>query len=502
MLLYIDPPYNTGKKDFIYNDKYVDTDDSFRHSKWTSFMYYRLSLAKKLLNKKGIIFISIDDNEIAQLKLLCDGIFGEGNFISILSIENNPKGRKNSDFISVCNDYCLIYAKDKGKSYFTENIPKQANDLTIDDNGVYVHNSGKRVLVGENRFNPVVKDFQSAKHYSVYYNKAKNKIKIEKEKNINEINKALLKEGYKRYYSFFKNNFVLNTYTETKIIELFRDGSLEFKNSSIYEKNFSTKIRLKSLVINKKYGAIINNKESEYQIDVKTTSAGTELKDMFSTDQIPFNNPKNIGLIKILITLLEDKSITILDFFAGSGTTGHAILKLNKEDGGNRKFILCNNNENKIAEEVCYSRIGKAIKGYKNKKGEKVGGLGGNLKYYKTDFVDSEHINKISDDSKIKLTYQAGEIIALREDTLDEIEKNEWWQIFTDGEKQTAIYFKEDKSKLKKLIEKLSKNKKSVLYIFSWGKNEYKNEFSGYENIRIEDIPEPILEVYKELNKL
>jgi len=117
--------------------------------------------------------------------------------------------------------------------------------------------------------------------------------------------------------------------------------------------------------------------------------------------------------------------------------------------------------------------------------------------------VDTEHISKISDESKIKLTYQAGEMIALRENTLEELEKNDWWQIFTDGNKQTAIYFKEDKAKLQSLVGKLTKtNNKATLYVFSWGKNEYKNEFSDYENIRIEDIPEPILEVYKEINKL
>lgn len=501
-VIYIDPPYNTGKKDFIYNDQYVDLDDNFRHSKWTSFMHYRLSLAKTLLNEKGVIFISIDDNEIAQLKLLCDNIFGENNFISILSIENNPKGRKNSDFISVCNDYCLIYAKDKAKSYFIENIPKQMSDLTIDENGQYVHNSGKRVLVGENKFNSKVTDFTSDKHYSVYYNQKENKVKIEKEDKVIQTNKKLLKEGYERYYSYFGDDFVLNTYTDEKIRELFEDGALEFKNGSIYEKNFSTQIRLKSLVINKKYDAIVNNKEVEYQIDVKTTSAGTELKNIFCTDKIPFDNPKNVGLVKLLITLFESKSITVLDFFSGSGTTGHAVLNQNFEDGGNRRFILCTNNENNICEEVTYERIKRVIKGYKDKNNEKVEGVGGNLRYYKTDLVDIEKLHHTPDQAKVRLTYQAGEMVGLRENTLNEVEKNDWWQIFEGHGKTTAIYFKEDKEKLQDLVDLLEKKKQpSVLYIFSWGKNEYKSEYSS-ANIRVEDIPEPILEVYKEINRL
>ena len=191
-----------------------------------------------------------------------------------------------------------------------------------------------------------------------------------------------------------------------------------------------------------------------------------------------------------------------MDFFAGSGTTGHAVLELNKQDGGNRKFILCTNNENKICEEVTYERIKRVMKGYKNKKGENVGGLGGSLSYYKTDLVKIDKLHKISDESKIKVTYQAGEMIAVREDTLDEVEKNDWWQIFDGNGKSTAVYFKEDKSQLQKLIQLLEKRDVPVaLYIFGWGKNEYRNEY-GSDLIRVEDIPEPILEVYKEINRI
>jgi len=194
--------------------------------------------------------------------------------------------------------------------------------------------------------------------------------------------------------------------------------------------------------------------------------------------------------------------IKILDFFAGSGTTGHAVLSLNKKDGGNRKFILCTNNENNICEEVTYERIKRIIKGYSNKDNKKIKGLGGNLRYYKTDLVDIETLHNTPDDAKIKLTYQAGEMIGLRENTLNEIEKNAWWQIFEGKEKTTAIYFKEDKEKLQKLVEVLEKkNTPTILYIFSWGKNEYHTEYNS-ENIQVEDIPEPILEVYKEINRL
>lgn len=496
-LIYIDPPYNTGHNDFIYNDKFVDSEDPFRHSKWLSFMEKRLKLSRFLLKQDGVIFISIDDNELAPLKMLCDEVFGENNFISMLSVENNPKGRKNSDFISVSNDYCLIYAKDKNKSYFIENIPKQFSDLAIDENGVYVHNSGKRVLVGENKFNPIVDDFNSAKHYSIYYNKNVNKIEIKIEKNINEIDGKLLSEGYKRYYSYLNNKFVLNTYTKSKIIELFENGALEFKNESIYEKNFSIKIRLKSLIINKKYEAIVNNEKKEYEIDVKTTSAGAELKEVFGTDKVPFSNPKNTGLIKLLITLFESKSITVLDFFAGSGTTGHAVLKQNTEDGGNRRFILCTNNENNICTDVCYPRVCKVMSGYKTGNGKKIEGTGGNLKYYTTDFVEAEPTDK----NRRKLVKESTDMLCILENAFELIEETPEYKIFKNTDKYVGVIFYEEAiDDYKKAIKKI--NGHFNTYVFSMGDDPHAKKFVDVKSkVTLCAIPEVILKVYREIFK-
>tara|TARA_B110000008_G_scaffold248686_1_gene260907 strand:+ start:408 stop:2420 length:2013 start_codon:yes stop_codon:yes gene_type:complete len=360
-MIYIDPPYNTGK-DFVYKDNFskatqeeliesgqkdeynqrlvANPESAGRyHSDWLSMMYPRLKLARNLLKDDGVIFISIDDNEITNLKKVCDEIFGEHNFVGILSVENNPKGRKNSKFISISNDYCLIFAKKIESSLFVENIPKKSTDMTQDEDGNYVHNSGKRVLVGENSFNKNVINFSSEKHYSVYHNKSVKNIKIISEKAIDEIDSVLIKEGYNRYISSREGKFIENTYSKSKFKDLFDDSALEFKSGKIFGKNFSSKIRIKSIITNNNYDALIDNKITKYKIDVKTTSAGTALKKLFNTNEVLFEAPKNVGLIKLLITLFEDKDLLLLDFFSGSGTSAHSILEQNNNDNGTRKFI-------------------------------------------------------------------------------------------------------------------------------------------------------------------
>lgn len=463
-VIYIDPPYNTGKKDFTYEDEYIDNNDGYMHSKWISFMSLRLKIANRLLSERGVIFISIDDNEVASLKLLCDEIFNEINYIGIVAIENNPKGRKNSNFISVSNDYLLIYAKNISRALFVENVPKDIKDLTQDEDGNYVHNSGKRVLVGKNNFNDNVSDFSSNKHYTIYYRSEDKNFILVKEKDISEQRSDLLATGYLRYYSYNKNGFVLNTYTSDKIQELFENGALDFKNGKIYEKNFSTSIRAKSIWTNKRYRAVVNNEPVDFSIDLKTTSAKQELANIFGKKGEVFSNPKNVGLLKMIITLFKDTDVMILDFFAGSGTTGQAVLELNQEDGGNRHFILCTNNENNICEQVTYQRLKTVITGKREDGSTYSDGLPANLKYYKTDFVakDSE---EIYDDllehieEMIQLQYgikidKQKYVIIMDDDEMDEFERN-----FAQYDKLQALFINQDvllSSSQEKLLNNLN----------------------------------------------
>lgn len=360
-MIYIDPPYNTSGN-FIYSDDFSEDRDTFLgrdsqydeqgnrlvknldsngrfHTDWLNMLYPRLSLSRELLSEDGVIFISIDDNEVENLKKICNEIFGSENFIGILSVENNPKGRKNSAFVSVSSEYCVIYAKHKDSSHFIENVPKKASDMTQDEDGNYVHGSGKRVLVGENSFNNYVTKAESEKNYSVYYRSRDRQLRIIKEA-YGIVDQGLISDDYVKYCSFNNGRLVENTYTENKFRELFERRALDFSADKIYEKNFSDTIRIKSQLVNREYEAIVRGQKQNYSMELTTTGAGTYIKNLFEVAESPFSAPKNVGYLKVLISLFENEPFTVLDFFSGSGTTADAVIQLNAEDGGKRKFIM------------------------------------------------------------------------------------------------------------------------------------------------------------------
>ena len=479
-LIYIDPPYNTGANNWKYNNDYVDKEDAYRHSKWLSLMRHRLNLAKNLLKDDGVLICAIDDNEQAHISVLIESIFSAHEQHAI-TIVHNPKGVQGKNF-SYTHEYAIfVVPKDK----------KIIGDRSLTEEEIYVSNlrnwgNESERTDAKNCFYPIIISNNKIVGFGgVSPDNFHPKSANEKQKDGTVHVYPIDEKGIERKWRYARQSV-----EEIKDILQIKESRGDLVQIMI-AKDYGT---YKTVWTDKKYDA------SEY---------GTKLL----REIIPncdFDFPKSLYTVyDCLFAVVGNRpQANILDFFAGSGTTGHAVLEMNKKDGGNRKFILCTNNENNnggkggIAENVCYPRVKAVIKGYKNKKNEKVAGLGGNLSYYQTDLVNIEKIHKIPDEAKIRVTYQAGEMIAVREDTLNEVEKNDWWQIFEGKGRMTAIYFKEDKSKLGELIEKLEKKNTPVaLYIFSWGKNEYKGEYSS-ENIRVEDIPEPILEVYKEINRL
>lgn len=481
--IYADPPYNTGARDWRYNNDYVDGEDPYRHTKWISFMYKRLELARNLLKEDGVICVTIDDYELPRLWMLLEGIFGYENHLGTVAIRNNPKGRMTNRKISLVHEYAVFFGK-SSKSKIQkapENPEDKTHNYVKDEDGswylpVNLRKQGVDSLAVNKKGN------LSDRYFPIYINSKTGEISVTKKFDIELF--PIDQNGAKRIWRRGKDAIEAMYLSKDLWFKETKQGpQIYFKFRGGLEGRM-----IQSLWLDTKYSA------SEY---------GTQDLDEILGKREVFPYPKSQhAIIESIIAGTSNQDAIILDFFAGSGTTGHAVLDLNKQDNGNRKFILCTNNENNICEEVTYERVKRVMTGFKDKKGEKVEGLGGNLRYYKTDLVDIEKLHHTPDQAKVKLTYQAGEMVGLRENTLNEVEKNDWWQIFEGAGKTTAIYFKEDKEKLQDLADLLEKKKQpAVLYIFSWGKNEYKSEYSS-ANIRVEDIPEPILEVYKEINRL
>lgn len=507
-VIYIDPPYNTGNKDFKYNDDYVDKDNGYRHSKWLNFMSKRLKLAHNLLKDSGVIFISIDDNEVAQLKLLCDDIFYSENHISLLPTIMNLKGNNDQFGFSGTHEYTLVYAKNIKNAvinFFEIDENEKLKNWLEDDIGYY--KKGRTLLAsGDESF----REDRAKSYFPV----------LVKNEEIYLISDDEYKNIYNQDFKEFNDNFV------NELIEKYENLGYEIvlpidsrtKKYLRWEWGFEGKFKkyAKEIIVYRtKKGDITLYKKQRpelgdlptkkpksifYKPEYSSGNGTLQLKEIFNSKT--FNNPKPIELIKDIIYLGSNKNSTILDFFAGSGTTGHAVLELNKEDGGNRQFILCTNNENNICEEVTYPRISKVINGYTTPKDVNIDGLAGNLDYYQTDLIPTDGISNITDTTREELTKKAGNMIAIKENTHFLVSHTEYYQIFQNEstKKQTAIYFTEDLSCFDELIE-ITKSYFTKLYIFSFGKIDKSSYKYLGKNYQIEDIPEPIIEIYKEMNK-
>lgn len=354
-LIYIDPPYNTGNKDFVYDDTFVGDDDKFRHSKWLSFMERRLKIAKKLLSSNGILFISIDDNEYAALKVLCDTIFSESNYVATLPRRTINSGKHDSTAITISHDYVLLYSP-LGKSIKLKQKIKSAEEkqslYNLTDE--HLETRGRYYITQLNK-NSI--QYSDSLNYPIV---APNGEEIwpgggfEDKQWVWRWSKAKFQWGLENGFIVFKKNTKTQKY-------------------KVYTKSYENVDKDGNIIIRTNPNTSLDFTGNEYT----NFNATPELEKIMGAKKL-FDYPKPILLIKSLLSLLNMNAYTALDFFAGSGTTGHAVMQLNAEDGGNRKFILCTNNENNICRDVTYERIKRVIakEDYK-----------ASLKYYKVDFV-------------------------------------------------------------------------------------------------------------------
>ena len=399
-LIYIDPPYNTGASNWIYDNDYVDGNDLFKHSKWLSMMELRLSTAKKLLTPKGVLICAIDENESATLRLLLEDIFGTGYEYDCITIVHNPRGIQGKNF-SYTNEF----------AYFV--IPKGdkiIGERKLSESEIYwspLRNWGSESLRSDARncFYPIiVKDDQIVGFGDVSpndYHPTKN---------------VILDDGSIAIYPIDAKGIERKWRYARQSVEGILDYLSVKQTKGIYDieigKTFGT---YKTVWADPKYDA---------------NGYGKQLLNSL-VPNCPFDFPKSLWNVYdcLFSVVANNKNATILDFFAGSGTTGHAVMKLNSEDNGTRKFILCTNNENNICREVTYERLKNAMSNEN---------YAASLKYYKVEYIPvSErmyyeyadelllHIRELVElENGINFTDNAEISIMLTEDELDAFIEN------------------------------------------------------------------------------
>ena len=449
-VIYIDPPYNTGKKDFVYDDVYIDSNDGFIHSKWLSFMYKRLIIARGLISNDGVIVISIGYQEVNNLILLCQELFDDKQ-VTCVTVQTSG-GKPNGGFTFV-HEYLVFIAPNNFmpnsmnftggierspfegltlSTFSKTNRPNQAYPIFIDDNNMNIVGIGKSLAerIKEGCYTGDPADFKFDFNEAPEGTSALWPISSKGVECVwRLIPSRLLEDWEKGYIKVIKNKAKNNP----------NNYSIQYLPDGVIKKIISGDLE----VLGRQDGAptLILGKNRTEGGEIPTiwtekefyTTKGTDLiKDIFKSNQ--FSYPKPLELITEIIRAVSKENSIILDFFAGSGTTAHAVLELNKEDGGNRSFILCTNNENGICENVTYPRIKTVITGIRPDGSEYSNGIPANLKYYRTGFVPKSAYEMQEDllghiGEMVQLEHGVDlddrqHIIVLDDDAADELEEN------------------------------------------------------------------------------
>lgn len=488
-VIYIDPPYNTGNKDFFYNDSYVDSEDSYRHSKWLSFMSKRLRIAKKLLTENGVIFINIGSDEVAQLVLLCNDVFGENNQVAIIS-RVQKKGNGKGTHFSPAIDYILTFAKNKnllGKFHSANTAKFPHIEISGPRKGEYYEDT-KSLFQGSLDSRPNQRYYIQCPDGSF-----------------------IIPPGNTFPDDIFDGSFIVPKDNDDKCWRWSWDSYLRQKDLLVFKK-----VKKPSLVNEFGEPSHWNVYTKRYQTDAEEkgkippnyiddciNSLGTStLSDL----GIDFSFSKPCELISKLIGYSnKEDNIYVLDFFAGSGTTLHAVMQLNAEDGGKRTCILCTNNENGICENVTYERNKRVINGYTKPNGEAVEGLqDNNLRYYRTAFVGRSR----SVQNMRRLVNLSTDMLCIKEDLYTEKKQFAGQQtykgvfrFFDDGKKQMLVIYREEViAELVPLIASTDYAEPIKVYVFSPSEDPWEAEFEDVaDKVQLCALPQAIYNTYKRI---
>lgn len=491
-VIYIDPPYNTGNNDFIYDDKYVNSEDSFRHSKWLSFMENRLLLAKELLSDAGVIFISIDDNEQAELKMLMDQIFGANNFISNFIWRKKFSLSFTSNNVINVHEYLLCYSKGSAMKnlidpYWNTRETKTVAPIFKSQNGY----SEKIFRKGTRLSNAI-----SEEEYIIKACEKRLKSQTLIFKNDMVFINGILKEDSIVGGRFAVGQDFLDKNADE--IRLSESGMAYFEPASQEKAKTISPISILGDYTSDDKDFLYET--YNFRKSLSTRQGTKELSEIFEGSA--FSNPKPLNLIKELLKYFNHKNATILDFFAGSGTTGHAVLELNKEDGGNRTFVLCTNDEAGIGETVTYERLKRVITGENWADGKEHEPYNASLRYYNIDFV------KRDENIEQNLLNSLIDLIKIKEDSYSEVysDGNNHYKILTNKASDKYVGILKNRRKIESFAEYFINIEPATLVIYNNGGNYMDEDCiqnlvnKGWE-IEFIDYPNSFIKDYKYIDE-
>lgn len=471
--IYIDPPYNTGAKDWKYNNSYVDASDPYRHSKWLSFMDKRLRVSKNLLKDDGIICVTVDDYEAPRLWMLLENIFGEQNHLGTVVIRNNPKGRKTERKVSLIHEYAIFFGrtnKAKMKKNAIEIEDKSHKYKADSDGNWYLEVNLRKQGVDSNAVNR--KGKRSERYYPIYVDPESGRISVKEKLPIKVL--PIDPNGIERIWRRAKN----------VIEEMYANGDIFYK-----------KTRFGHQVYYKFYGGLNGEPfESIWTDSVYSASEyGTKELQKLLGKRESFPYPKSpYAVMECIKAATDNPDAIILDYFAGSGTTAQAVLELNAEMKVNMQFIICTNNENNICKDVCYPRIHNVIKGYGH------GELPARMKYFITDFVPKV----VTDQDRRELVYRSSELLCIAESTYTlSNDSYPQFRLYLSDIKATLIIYDETcvSESINSLVNVPGEIPVSV-YVFSYNGEFDEDDFSEIKHrYNVKPIPEAILNQYRRI---